>query len=254
MKNPSIISLVLACAVMAFSTSCRKDDPDNPGGQDVPVEDKTVSVDVEIKSSDSPSSVSFYVGFTGNTSYVLVYKGEGTGGPYKTLYHSQYVSYDDLEPSTEYVFTIVPYSSQDKAGKSQVIRIRTVTPPYDNYFYHQGEYYEVTSVKVFVERNQGNANWKNLRFNTNMATAFVMFSWFCPYYEGIDSYWYDGTYEILSSANFYEYIGHFNNGSSSTQSAEGTLTIKSLSFGRLFTFSLYDERSRPIKGRVITSK
>lgn len=250
MKKFFYSQIVLFLAFSFATISCSKETPSGDGG--VIIEDPTATVELKASEKTSPISVSFYVELSGTTSYVEVYDGEGMNGNAKTIKYTQWVTYNDLDPSSEYFFTIVPYNKEGKTGKSQIIKLKTDVVPYENFFYYDDEYFEVTSVSTSVDRHQGNANWKNLRINTSKTLEFVLFTWNCPYYEGIDSYWADGTYDIQESGNFYDYIGWFNNGSG-LQSAEGTLTIKSLSIGRLFTFKLFN-RGKTLIGRVLTKK
>lgn len=250
MKIRDFTLLFLMPFLIPALNSCTKSDAD---GNDylLPVEDPSVSVDIEYQEENKPTSVSFYVDFSETTSYVNIYEGNGIIGTPRVIKKSQTVSYSGLDPDTEYCYSLIPYNKDGKVGKSQLLKLKTGYLPYENYFCFKDKYYEITSVTTSVDRNQGNSNWKNLRFNTNTDTKFVLFTRPSPKYEGVDSYWYDGTYTIQESGSFYEYIGWFNTGSG-INSASGTLKIETTSAGRLFTFTLY--YGSALSGRVLTKK
>lgn len=203
-------------------------------------------------SSVTATSIQLDVKISGLTSYFLVYRGQGTEGQYKKYTSSCTVSFNSLNPLTEYYFTLVPFDDAGNAGKTVELCVKTAAVPYDNYFYYKGTYYEFTSGRTYTSRNQGNANWKYLRFNTSSSTTFVEFSYHVPYTSGIDSNWYDGTYKIKSSGGFYEYVGYFNTGYSSVTFAEGTLNINTVGGITKYTFNLEDTNGLELSGQLIS--
>lgn len=204
-------------------------------------------------SSISYSRIELKVTMKGTTSYFLAYKGKGTGGSYTKYTSSGTVSFSSLKPSTEYYFTLVPYDSAGNSGEAIELCAKTADIPYENYFYYQGTYYEITSGKAYTDKNAGNSNWKFLRFNTSSSTTFIEFSYHVPYTEGINSTWSDGTYKIYDSGGFYTYICYFNTGSSSVKYAEGTLNIKTLKGVKQYTFELEDTSGKPLTGFVLAN-
>lgn len=82
----------------------------------------------------------------------------------------------------------------------------------NNYIYNKitGFYYSLSRVEEACEHAAAgeNGNWKFLRFfgeDGYIDTTGGYIFYVTPYYDGIDSYWSEGTYKMLYSNNYYTY-------------------------------------------------
>lgn len=119
------------------------------------------------------------------------------------------------------------YTKINNLGTSD---IKYNSTPYESYIRIWGYYYPIHKAVMRCFHSTGTeANEQYLQFFGeidlfNPAGAYLRYA--TPYYEGIDSYWRDGTYRISSSNSYWVYNFVYAKNNASYKATEGSITIK----------------------------
>lgn len=145
---------------------------------------------------------------------------------------------------------LVGYISNIEIKLAQISTERTTDfdykkPPYVNYVrYYDGFYYELTKAVMRCNHANGtNSNSKYLQFfgpDGYLDPIGVVFTYFTPYYEGIDKEWYDGTYIINRKSGFWIYGAFYTMRGVDSGRCDGKLTIKTAGEIKFLDFNLDD--------------
>ncbi len=170
----------------------------------------------------------------------IIYDGDEY---YTTSEYSYIVSFD-----SEGNLTLLDSKNQStiytKINNNATTNVKFKEPPFASYIRIYGAYYELSRASMSSDHGTGTgANFKHLMFfgtNDLMQPIGARFMYSTPYYEGIDKYWSEGSYNINSDSGYWIYGGTYCYRNSWSSRCDGKLKIKKTNNIMVFDFNLDD--------------
>lgn len=132
-----------------------------------------------------------------------------------------------------------------KISDSGTTEVDYKNPPFKSYILYADTYYYELS-KAVMRCNHSSGTESNSKFlqlfgdNGLLDPTGVVFTYFTPYYEGIDNLWLDGTYYLTSKSTNWVYGGYYFTRGVNSYRLDGELEIKTKNQIKYIDFEFED--------------